>query len=115
MAAGSAPALKDLMKIMDVVYGDCEWDKRKALSNKKDHGVSFENAARIFEGMVITRKDSRKSYGEERKISIGKAGDIIVLTVVHTERGDRTRIISARKASRKEREIYYAYVRKKAH
>jgi uncharacterized DUF497 family protein/uncharacterized protein (DUF4415 family) len=73
-----------------------EWDEDKNLHNIGKHGVSFEIASRIFEGFVFTVTDSRFDYGEVREISIGAIGNLAVLTVVHTDRDGRKRIISAR-------------------
>ena len=83
-----------------------EWDEKKNRANVKKHGVSFELAVQIFDGKCVTWKDTRKNYGENRFISIGIAKDVLVLTVAHTDRNGNTRLISARKASRKERGLY---------
>ena len=87
-----------------------EWDSGKNQTNIGKHGVSFEAAQCIFDGPVVTSLDDRKEYGETRCISIGKAADA-VLVVVHTERDGRIRLISARPASRKERETYRGQIR----
>ncbi len=83
-----------------------EWDEEKNRSNVRKHGISFEQAAQIFDGPVLTWLDDREDYGEVRQISIGKIGAVAILTVVHTERRGLTRIISARPASRAERRHY---------
>jgi len=62
------------------------------------HGVNFETASRIFESFVFTVTDSRFNYGEVREISIGAIDNLAVLTVVHTDRDGRKRIIPARPA-----------------
>lgn len=83
-----------------------EWDDNKAEINKRKHGISFEKAALVFEDMFrINHRDNLHSDFEERYITIGKVDD--VLYVVHTDRIDATRIISARKAKKKERREYY--------
>ena len=82
-----------------------EWDSVKNQANIKKHGVSFEAAKRIFEDTVVTRPDTRRDYRETRYISIGKVANAF-LVVVHTYRGGNIRLISARSASRKERETY---------
>ncbi len=87
-----------------------EWDSAKNRTNIGKHGVSFENAKRIFDGPVVIRSDDRKDYGENRCISIGKAANAY-LVVVHTDRDGRIRWISARPASRKEREMYRGQIR----
>ena len=83
-----------------------EWDDDKYIVNRHKHGISFENAARIFfdEARIEYPDDLHSDY-EERYIAIGKVKN--VLFVVYTERGDATRIISARKANKSEREMYY--------
>jgi len=88
-----------------------EWDERKNLANQAKHGVSFEQAVRIFEHPTLTAADDRFAYGEVRLISIGMISiglmdDGQYLTVVHTERDVRIRIISARPSSRQERKRY---------
>jgi uncharacterized DUF497 family protein len=89
-----------------------EWDEARARGNIIKHGVGFDLASRIFEGPVLTAIDGYGDYGELREISIGVADGIVVLTVVHTDRAGRTRIISARKATRSERERYGEALRK---
>lgn len=87
-----------------------EWDAEKNLANLKKHGISFEEAKHIFDGPVLTRIDDREDYGEVREISFGLLSPDAPLMVVHTARGIRTRLISARKASRQERKVYYDYL-----
>jgi len=84
-----------------------EWDPKKDGANLKKHGISFSEATEIFKGVVFTTKDTRKDYGEVRYLSIGAIEGIVVVVVAHTDRRGKTRIISARKAKRKERRIYY--------
>lgn len=84
-----------------------EWDPAKAKSNEAKHGVSFEQAETIFEDpMAITYPDPDHSNTEEREITIGKAEDQIILTVAHTERSGRIRLISARRATKAEQRRY---------
>ena len=85
---------------------DFEWDEARNRTNIAKHGVSFATAKRIFDGFVVTATDERRSYGERREISIGRIDEAVLLTVVHTDRQGRRRIISARSASRKERQRY---------
>jgi uncharacterized protein len=87
-----------------------EWDDNKNRINRLQHGVSFEEAAEIFRGPVFTMVDDRLNYGEERLISIGLIGSVVVVVVVHTDRNGRIRIISARKANRRERQEYYEHL-----
>ena len=79
-----------------------EWDPDKNQANIEKHGVPFEVAKRIF--------DTRKDYGEDRYIGIGKVVNAS-LVVVYTDRGGNIRLISARPASRKEREKYSVQIR----
>ena len=83
-----------------------EWDEKKDQANIRKHGVDFALACRIFEGVVFTAIDSRQDYGELRKVSIGMVDRVAILVVVHTDREGRTRLISARPASRRERRRY---------
>lgn len=87
-----------------------EWDDNKNVQNLKKHGISFEEAQEIFDGIVFTAIDERFDYGEIREISIGAIQGVVIVTVVHTEKNQFIRIISARKATRQERETYYDYL-----
>lgn len=86
-----------------------EWDDNKDTANRAKHGISFEEAATIFKGLYISREDDRFDYGEKRIVAIGLLGGELVVVVVHTERADRIRIISARLANQRERQIYDDY------
>jgi uncharacterized DUF497 family protein len=88
----------------------CEWDENKNAQNLKKHGISFEEAQEIFDGIVFTAIDERFDYGEIREISIGAIQGVVIVTVVHTERNGVIRIISARKATRQEKNTYYDYL-----
>ena len=84
-----------------------EWDYQKAIANYTKHGVSFEEAVKVFrDPFGIEKLDDRKAYGEERFIRIGIAGNRLLM-VVYTERGENTRIISAREVTKNERNEYY--------
>ena len=84
-----------------------EWDSRKARSNLAKHGVGFQEASTIFgDPLSLTIPDPEHSLSEERYITMGRAFTGKLLVVVHTERGDNIRIISARHASRRERKFY---------
>ena len=90
-----------------------EWDEAKNQSNIRKHLISFEEAQTIFDGEVLTIVDDRFHYREERYLSLGElvlAGGSIIIAVVHTERGEQTRLISARKANRRERRRYYEHI-----
>jgi uncharacterized DUF497 family protein len=84
-----------------------EWDDAKATANLAKHRVSFEAARLVFQdAFSVEEPEVGIAYGEERFIIMGMANGEL-LTVVYTERGDRIRIISARKATRRERHDYY--------
>ena len=90
-----------------------EWDEGKNQSNIAKHGISFERAKTMFDGPCLTLMDDRKDDGEEREISLGLLEGIAVIVVVHTERVERTRIISARKANGREKRLYNETIRKR--
>jgi uncharacterized DUF497 family protein len=84
-----------------------EWDPEKAKRNLEIHGVSFDEASTAFgDTLSLTIYDPLHSEDEDRFILIGNTYKNRLLVVVHTERGNRIRIISARKATKKEREYY---------
>ncbi len=87
-----------------------EWDEDKNRSNIAKHGISFETAVRIFNRPTVDQIDDRFEYGEQRTISIGVVDMIAALVVVHTDRNGTLRIISARKANRRERQHYEAKI-----
>jgi uncharacterized protein len=88
-----------------------EWDEDKNLANQHKHGISFEEASTIFEGPVLSLEDEGH-HSEIRERSYGLIGGVVVVCVVHTDRGGTTRIISARKATRNERKHFDAYLKK---
>jgi uncharacterized protein len=84
-----------------------EWDPIKAASNRQKHGVSFVEAATIFfDTFSITSSDPLHSFYERRFVTTGMSYRQRLLVVVHVDRGGRIRIISARFATRLERETY---------
>jgi hypothetical protein len=84
-----------------------EWDDIKAAGNVRNHGVRFAQATLAFrDPLAVEWIDLREAYGEERIILLGMAGNQ-VLTVVYTERAERIRIISARRATKNEQDLYY--------
>jgi hypothetical protein len=85
-----------------------EWDAAKAESNLVKHGVSFEAARCLFDDVFgFERGDFDSAPSEIRYVITGMVNDVI-LTVVYMERGVRTRIISARRATKHEQEEYYS-------
>jgi uncharacterized DUF497 family protein len=84
-----------------------EWEPQKAKTNQEKHGVSFEEASTVFrDPLSLTIDDPLHSKDEERMVQIGISHKNRLLVVVHTERRDNIRIISARKATKKERNNY---------
>ena len=84
-----------------------EWNPRKAKQNLQKHGVSFEEAAAVFsDTLSSTIEDPLHSENEDRCVIIGESIHRRLLVVVHTDRGDRVRIISARNATARERRSY---------
>ena len=84
-----------------------EWDEPKRLSNLQKHAIDFIRACQIFDGFTVEFEDNRYDYGEDRFIAIGETQGLI-LTVVFTYREDIIRLISARQATRYERNLYYS-------
>ena len=83
------------------------WDREKAAANLRKHGVDFEEAATAFgDPLSITIPDPDHSAGEERWLLIGQGRAGRLLVVAHTERGNEIRLITARPATRRERQTY---------
>jgi len=88
------------------------WDIEKAASNVKKHQVSFEEATTVFsDPLAVIFDDEAQSVHEQREIIVGHSLNNRLLLVIFTDRGDSVRIISARLATKKERNDYeeYAY------
>lgn len=87
-----------------------EWDEKKARSNFEKHRVRFEDAIKAFDDpfALIDESLKRKVESEARAVLIGEADGQVVVVVVFTlrKRGKSLRVISARRASRKERRLY---------
>ncbi|NKB86611.1 MAG: BrnT family toxin [Acidobacteria bacterium] len=93
-----------------ITLGSFEWDGKKARSNLRKHGVDFADAALIlFDEHGLTEPDPGPR-GETRESTIGRDDLGRVLVVIYTRREDRVRIISARRATRRERAHYEMYV-----
>jgi hypothetical protein len=85
-----------------------EWHDAKAEANLQAHGVSFDLAKTVFKDpFAVERLDDREDYGEERLVIIGMAEGRVVLFVAYTEREERIRIISARRATQNEQDDYF--------
>jgi len=86
-----------------------EWDRAKDLANQKKHGVSFTEAKSVFfDDYAVQFYDEEHAEAEDRFIMLGMSNETRVLVVCHCERseGNTIRIISARKATKKERSFY---------
>jgi len=84
-----------------------EWDPAKARINRRKHRVAFEEAATVFgDPLALTFPDPDHSEQEQRFITIGTSTAKRVLIVAHTDRGNAIRIVSARKATQRERKQY---------
>ena len=90
-----------------------EWDERKWQINLKKHRLDFADAGIVFSGVVITILDNRFSYGEDRWFSLGLLDDVVV-AIAHTDRKNHIRIISMRKATKHESQIYFSQIAKEA-
>lgn len=86
-----------------------EWDEKKNQSNEQKHKISFETAQYVFLDPQAKRKPDRIMDGEQREHIIGKILNVVVVLVVFTERNGNIRIISARRASKKERIVYHGH------
>jgi uncharacterized DUF497 family protein len=82
------------------------WNEAKRRSNLRKHGLDFVDAGELFSGFTYTVEDNRFAYQERRFITLGLLSDMVV-TIVHTETDDEIRIISMRKATRYEQEIWF--------
>jgi uncharacterized DUF497 family protein len=85
-----------------------EWNKAKAKDNFRRHGVTFDLAKTVFQDpFAIERLDDREEHAEERFVTIGMAEGKVLLFVAYTEREERIRIISARRATQYEQDDYF--------
>ena len=85
-----------------------EWHRAKASANLEAHGVSFELAATVFKDpFAVERLDDRSDYGEKRLVIVGMATGHVLLFIAYTEREERIRIISARRATQHEQDDYF--------
>ena len=88
---------------------DFEWNAKKNQANIEKHGIDFEFAKEIFAGIRLSKRDNRKDYGEDRFLALGLF-DQFVLLAVYTQRDQKIRLISVRRANAQERRIYYGYI-----
>ncbi|MBI0129944.1 MULTISPECIES: BrnT family toxin [Snodgrassella] len=88
-----------------------EWNQGKAASNIKKHGVSFDEAVTVFwDENALIINDPDHSEDEDRFILLGMSENLRILVVIHCERGDTIRLISARTATKQERKQYEAHL-----
>jgi uncharacterized DUF497 family protein len=86
---------------------DFEWDKAKAQANLRKHKISFQQARHVFNDVfALVEQDLTEEYGENRFLATGMVNGLII-TVVYTERAEKIRIISARRATAYEQREYY--------
>ena len=85
------------------------WSEAKRAANLRAHGLDFVDAPLVFEGVTFTFEDDRFSYSEQRFVTLGLLAGFPV-SVVHTESENEIRIISFRKATKREAEIYFDQV-----
>jgi uncharacterized DUF497 family protein len=86
---------------------DFEWDDDKAVLNERKHGVTVSEAMTVFaDPLSVTAFDPLHSDREDRFLTMGMSIDGVLLVVSHVDRGEVIRIISAREATRREREDY---------
>jgi hypothetical protein len=86
-----------------------EWDEAKREENLRKHGIDFVGLEAVFEGLTATIEDDRLDYGEQRFVTFGVMEGRVV-AVVHTEQSDTIRIISIRKAMKREEQSYYSTI-----
>ena len=85
------------------------WSETKRAANLKAHGLDFVDAPRVFEGLTFTFEDDRFSYGEQRFVTLGLLAGFPV-SIVHTESDHEIRVISFRKATNRETDIYFSKI-----
>jgi uncharacterized protein len=83
-----------------------EWDEAKRVANLRKHGIDFTDVLTVFDSDIVTVEDDRYRYGEQRFVTFGLLQGRVI-AVVHAEREDSIRIISARKATKYEQRIYF--------
>ena len=82
-----------------------EWDEGKRRTNYAKHGLDLRDAEKVFQDITITAEDNRQDYGEKRFITLGRFEDIVVV-IFYTQRSEKIRIISMRKANQKEKKAH---------
>ena len=85
------------------------WSERKRAINIKAHGLDFVDAPSVFAGFTFTFEDARFAYGEQRFETLGLLAGVPV-SIVHTETDDEIRLISFRKATKREAKLYLTQI-----
>ena len=85
------------------------WSEAKRVANLEKHGIDFLDVPLVFEGVTFTFEDDRFSYDEQRFVTLGLLAGIPV-SVVHTESESEIRVISFRKATKREAQIYFSEI-----
>ena len=85
------------------------WSERKRALNLKEHGLDFVDAPRVFENATYTFEDDRFNYGEQRFETLGLLAGVPV-SIVHTENENEIRVISFRKATKREADLYFQQI-----
>jgi len=85
------------------------WDEGKRTENLRKHGLDFVDAGKILGGQTVTLEDDRFDYGEQRFVTFGVL-EGRVLALVHTEQDETIRMISMRKATRREEQSYFSAI-----
>lgn len=83
-----------------------EWDEAKNQANIRKHGIDFNDAMELFQQPYLAHPDGREDYAEERWINLGRIRSLIGVVVSTERERDVVRIISARKATRREARHY---------
>lgn len=93
--------------------GKFEWDEDKSISNKKKHGVFFDEILEVFDDPAfLVGFDYEHSSSEDRYYGVGNLNGIVLILVFFTEREERIRLISARQADKELQEVYNDYFKK---
>lgn len=101
--------LRCTLYMADVYYGNFVWDDEKNEKNKKAHGISFEFAVHVFQDPYLYEfpfADKNSSLTEDRYDVLGCVNGVCLVFVACTDRDEKIRIISARKATKSERKLY---------
>jgi uncharacterized protein len=92
-----------------------EWDENKNRANLVKHGIDFNDAILVFDGPFLTEEDDGPWQGEVRDRTMGLIHAVVTVVIIHTDRDDTIRLISARRATPNERRIFEAAIYPSAH